>query len=214
MKKWIKMQLNLRNILLVASILIAGIWAYQTKMPVTKEEPVVILDPAKVVLVRTPGGMLEVATLIRTEEFSWSVSYKCWFINCPNIFSPKISKVRVPVHYVYRVPLSEQWELVPRGDYYELTVPGLEPSRPVGIESSKLEIETKGGWVAPADSYSQEATMKQLGPELDKRAGQETYLQLAQTTAAKTIEEFARKWISEQKAIFNMPIRVRFKTSL
>jgi hypothetical protein len=178
-----------------------------------KQERVVIADPARIVVIRTPGGMLEVATITREEEFGWSTRYQCPLIDCPAILRKTVSKVRVPVHYVYRVPLAETWSLVPRGDHFELTVPGLEPQSPVAFETAKLQVETSRGWFTPPAHGNEQALVRELGSELGRRSGQERYLTIAQPHASKTVEEFARKWMAEQKLPTDKPIRVRFRSS-
>lgn len=194
-----------------AALGVVGIYEMKTNKP--KQEAVVVIDSARVVVVRTPGGLLEVAALTRSEEFAWSTRYQCPLIDCSGILHKTVSRVRVPVHYVYRVPLAENWELTSRPDHYELTVPALEPEKPVAIDTAKLQIESTRGWLTPPALRNERALMQRLGPELEQRGGKESYLALAQPQAAKTVEEFARKWMAEQGLSAGKPIRVQFRSS-
>ena len=42
-----------------------------------KEGPLPVLAIDEIVILRTPGGMLEVTTLVRKEEFRWSTQHTC-----------------------------------------------------------------------------------------------------------------------------------------
>ena len=181
----------------------AARWAWQRDTSMT------MLDPAQIILIRTPGGMLEVGKLIRTEEFGWSSRYNCPIIDCPDLFKPTISRVRVRAHYVYRIPLAAQWKLEPRGTHYALAVPEMEPQRPVSFETSTMEIATeRQGWFSPPSAPNREAVVRHMGPELDRRSAQPQYLQATREQAAQTVQEFARKWMREQGLGKDLPIRV------
>lgn len=178
----------------------------------SRQQKVVALDPAQVIILRTPGGMLEVATLNRVEEFGWQTKYTCPVIDCEKLFGATITRVRAPVHYVYRVPLAETWELRPEGDGYLLVVPPAVPSLPVAVETAKMQFETQGGWSSPNREMNVQSTLRQLGPELERRATLPQYLALQQPHAAKTVEEFAQKWMREQGKPAPKKIRVMFRS--
>ncbi len=161
------MRLSFKMTAMAAAIALAGVGVYQVNRP--KQEVVATLDAAKIVVIRTPGGMLEAATLERQEEFGWSTQYRCPLIDCPALLQKTISKVRVPVHYVYRVPLAGSWQLVPKGDHYELTVPGLEVQSPIAFDTTKLQVETTRGWFTPPGRGNEQSLIRELGPELKRR---------------------------------------------
>lgn len=48
----------------------------------SKEQAVAVLAKDEIVILRTPGGMLEVSTLIRNEVFQWSTEYTCLPLDC------------------------------------------------------------------------------------------------------------------------------------
>jgi hypothetical protein len=178
-----------------------------------QEHAVESLDRAKIIVVRTPGGMLEVATLQKAEEFGWQAKYECPWIDCSFALKPTISKVRVQVHYVYRLPLADTWELRLQGDHYELSVPDLRPKSPVAFDTSTLQVESSTGWFSPTQRSNEQALMRQLGPELEKRAGQDAYIRAVLPHAEKTVQEFAAKWMTEQKVAAGKPIKVSFRYS-
>ena len=177
-----------------------------------QERPVATLDPAQVVLVRTPGGFLEVGTLQKVEEFGWSSRYTCPLIDCPALLTPTISRVRVRAHFVYRVPLAAEWKLVPRGDHYELTVPAPQLQVPVAFDTDDMQVlTTEQSWLSPPVAANREAVVRHLGPELANRGTAPAYLHAQRPNADKTVQEFARKWMLEQGAKPRLPIRVQFE---
>jgi hypothetical protein len=178
---------------------------------VLAEQSVIRLDPAQVIFVRTPGGMLEAARMNRVEEFGWSSRYTCPWIDCPSLLKPTISRVRIRAHYIYQVPLAAEWKLELRDGTYELTVPDLKPLHPVAFETMSMDIETKReGWFSPPSGPNRENVVRHLGPELNRRSLQAHYVSAQREEAALRIQEFARKWMREQGISSTVAIRVKF----
>lgn len=178
-----------------------------------KEHALPVLAKDEIVILRTPGGMLEVTTLIRNEEFRWSTKHTCPIINCEKLFGATVSEVRVPVHYTYRIPLNTEWKLKLEKDHFDLAAPLPEAKLPAAIFTEKLEIRTDKTWFSPRKGEHREAVIRSLGSEFDRRAIQKTYLDAQREDARKTIAEFAQKWMLEQGVAANLrgyPIRVNF----
>lgn len=176
------------------------------------QQEVKLLDPAQVIVLRTPGGMLEVATLQRVEEFGWQTTYTCPVIDCGKLLGATVTRVRVPVHYTYRIPLADTWELRPDGKDYVLVVPAVQPALPPAIDTARLQLETSGGWTSPGQDLNVQSTLRQLGPELERRSTQPHYLKMQEPHAAETVAEFARKWMREQGKAAEGSLRVIFKS--
>ncbi len=187
--------------------LAAGPWRWGTQQQAT-----VVLDPDAVRVVRTPGGMLEVATLQKPEEFGWRVSHTCPLLDCSELLGSTTSHVRVTAHYTYRIPLAANWTLTLRQGRYELRVPALEPADPVAFDTQGMQVRTeRTRWLSPAAAPNREAVVRQLGPELARRARQDHYLRLAEEGAAATVTEFAQRWLREQgQPPLAAPLTVRF----
>lgn len=208
------MRISVRTTLIALATLIACAGLVVTYRASGRHEKAVeTIDPARIIVVRTPGGFLEVADLQKIEEFGWQAKYECPVFDCGLLLTPAISRVRVPVHYVYRLPLAETWELRLNGDQYELAVPGLLPKSPVAFDTTKLQIDSSRGWLSPTLRSNEQALMRQLGPELDKRAGQDSYLRAVMPTAEQTVREFAAKWMREQGVGSGRSVRVQFRYS-
>lgn len=178
----------------------------------TREERVSQLDPAQVIVLRTPGGFLEVSTLVKNEEFGWRSAYTCLGRDCGPLLGERTGRIRVPVHYTWRIPLADHWTLRPEGEAYVLSVPAPQPLLPPAIDVGQSEFTSeKGGLVAPAEAPNQAMLLKHLGPELQQRAQRTDYLRAQLPAAEKTVQEFARKWMAEQDVRAGRPIKVEFR---
>lgn len=169
--------------------------------------------PDEIILLRTPGGMLEVSTLVRNEEFKWSTAYTCPIVKCDELFGKTVSELRVPVHYTYRIALASTWTLRLRNGRYEVSVPKEIPSSPAAIDISKLEIKSHGGWLSPNMLEHRESLLIHFGPEINRRALQDKYIIAQRAIAKTTVEEFARKWMIEQgkgKMTSDYPVKILF----
>ena len=199
--------------LLVLVVIVVAALVFKGASPFgTREVRQVMLDPDRVVVLRTPGGFLEVSTLVKAEEFRWRSSFTCLGSDCGGLLGQRIGQVRLPVHYTYRIPLAETWTLTLDGDAYVLTVPAPKPLLPPGIDIGKAEFSSEtGGLLAPSRAANQEILLKNLGPELAQRAQRAEYLQLQMPAAEKTVKEFAEKWMKAQTRGPGRPVRVEFK---
>ena len=194
------------------AFLLVCLVAYAMYSP-TSETKITRLAKDEILVLRTPGGMLEASTLVKNEEFAWSTKHTCPIIDCGEFLKATISEIRIPVHYTYRIPLSEIWTLKSKGTHYELTVPMEEPKLPVAIDFTKMELKTNRGWLSPNTQGNRESLLRQLGPELARRSIQKHYIDAQRDEAQKTVVEFAGKWMKEQgleKRRSDMPIKVVF----
>jgi hypothetical protein len=167
--------------------------SYKTREAIGSEH----LAADKYRVVRTPGGMLEVSTLSKQEKISRQTSWTCPLDLCSKL--PKTtSEISAEVHYTYRVPLAEYWVLEKISDEplrYRLKAPKLEPKLPVAVSLSTIRESSNKEIISPSGPVLQKM-LPYLGQELANRAVTAPYIQAQNDAAAKTIEEFARKWMS------------------
>jgi hypothetical protein len=195
----------------IAVLTVVGVWHQLAKIGAVREQKVESLDPARIELIRTPGGFLQVGAIAKSEEFGWQTAWECPIVDCTQL--PRtISKVRVKAQYVYRIPLAAEWRLEPEGDHYKLTVPPVQLQRPVAFDTGSMEIVTTEQSVfSPAAAPNRENAVRHLGPELAQRGASPAYLDAQQRNAEQTVREFARKWMLEQGKKTERPIQVVFK---
>lgn len=194
----------------IAALALLALWNPQSRLGPTAQQPVEILDPARIQLIRTPGGYLQVGEMAKVEEFGWQTSWTCPFIDCSRL--PKtISRIRVKAHYVYRIPLAGQWRLEPEGSHYRLRVPALQVQAPVAFDTTRIEIvTTEKSVMSPAAGPNRDKALRHLGPELARRGASAAYLDAQQRAAEQTVREFAQKWLVEQGGKVERPIEVVF----
>jgi hypothetical protein len=200
--------------LLVGVVLLAGavvLWQRFFDRPGgAGGERVELLDPARVEVIRTPGGLLEVSTLLRVEEFGWRTAWECPLVDCSSLPST-VSRIRVKANYVYRIPLAPEWRLQPAGDHYRLQVPAVQLQVPVGIDTSSMEIVTTDTSVfSPATGPNRENAIRHLAPELAQRGASDSYIDAQRQAAQRTVGEFARKWMLQQGRKLDRPVEVTF----
>jgi hypothetical protein len=194
----------------IALLTVIGLGYQLARIGSVHEQKVEILDPARIELIRTPGGFLQVGAIAKVEEFGWQTAWECPLMDCTQL--PKtISKVRVKAQYVYRIPLAAEWRLEPEGDHYKLTVPPVQLQRPVAFDTGSMEIvTTEQSIFSPAAAPNRENAVRHLGPELAQRGASAAYLDAQQRNAEQTVREFARKWMLEQGKKTERPIQVVF----
>ena len=176
-----------------------------------KEQSQQVLDPARVVLLRTPGGLLEVGSLEKAEEFGWKTSWDCGPVaDCGKLFGTTVSRVRVRARYTYRIPLADEWRLERDGAQWRLQVPQVQLATPVPFHTGDVEINTTSGWLSPPAGPNRDLLLRNIGPELARRGAEPAYLQAQQPLAEKTVAEFARRWMREQRKGSDLPIHVTF----
>ncbi len=167
---------------------------YRTKEAMAAEH--LVGDKYKVV--RTPGGMLEVSTLRKQETIARKTSWKCPLDLCDGI--PKTTtQISAEAHYTYRVALAEYWVLEKVSEEpvrYRLKAPRLEPKLPVAVSLSTIREQSNEKIITPSGPTLQEM-QTYLEKELSIRAVDTAYLQAATEAAAKTVEEFAKKWMKD-----------------
>jgi len=194
----------------VVAIAMIGAWQQLDKPGSTTQTRVEVLDPAKVELIRTPGGFLQVTELRKVEEFAWQTGWACPVLDCSKL--PKtISKIRLKAHYVYRIPLASQWLLQPEGQHYLLSVPPLQLQQPVAFDTTSIEmVTTESSILSPPVAPNRDKLLRQLGPELAQRGAGAAYTDAQQLDAERTVREFAQKWMLEQGKKIERPIHIKF----
>ncbi len=194
----------------VATIVMIGAWKQLEKIGSVAETKVQILDPARLELIRTPGGFLQVTEMRKVEELAWQTGWACPVLDCSRL--PKtISRIRVKAHYVYRIPLAAHWRLEPHEQHYTLTVPPLQLQVPVAFDTASIEIiTTESSILSPSVAPNRETALRHLGPELAQRGGGSAYLYAQQLEAERTVREFAQRWILEQGKKIVRPIHIKF----
>jgi hypothetical protein len=184
-------------------LLIAGAFAlawYVLRPQGSEQGPVASNDIP--VVIRTNGGLLEVATIRHRRAFDLTNAFTILGYRVP--FCKETATYTVDAAITYRIRLAKRWV----GDYTDgtlhLSVPPPEPSLPVAFDTSRLRATLDACRLAPSLDTKDEL-LRSISGKLAKDAKGAGYVRLARGDEARaTIEEFARKWLLGQKR-YNLP---------
>lgn len=147
-----------------------------------------------VVVMRTPGGLLEVSTVSTEERFDSTTTHT--ILGVP--LGETVAQIRVPAVYRYHIALAKEWQVRVVGDALVVIAPRVEPSLPVAIDTSRLHAFAGGLW-APVTGPDAVATLQHmLTAELAKKAASPPLILMQREAARATVAEFVRKWVLDQ----------------
>lgn len=181
-------------IVVVAALMAWAGWHFYPATTTRIETTVVA--PEVPIVIRTEGGLLEVATVIAQERFTRSDTREFWGIH----LGTTVSQIQAPVHYRYHIALAKEWHVVIRGKTCIVQAPAIKPSLPVAFDTSAMQMYTHNGWARLNKQDNLAALAQSMTPELEKRALSAGYQQLVVEPARQTVREFVMQWlIKEQK---------------
>jgi len=143
------------------------------------------------VVMRTPGGRLEVATVTTDEHFSRRDTRHLWGLS----LGETVSEIRVPVTYRFHVELAREWVVTLEGTRATVRAPRLEPTVPVAFDTGAMQRSTRSGWARFDKDRNLAALERVVSAELSERARSPQALDLARDEARRTIAEFVTKWL-------------------
>lgn len=178
-------------------------WARQhgNPGPVSNDVPVVI---------RTNGGMLEVAKVKHRRTFNLTQVLTLAGIQVP--FCKASASYTVDTHVTYRVELARHWTVSYRDRRLRVTAPKLEPALPVAFDTSGMGTTLQQCPMIPRGT--QDDLLRSISGQLAKDARHPRYVSLARNQGAReTVREFVQKWLITQRSYDiprNTPIDVVF----
>jgi hypothetical protein len=146
------------------------------------------------IVMRTPGGLLEVSTVAAEESFDSNTEHRV--LGVP--VGRTVASVRVPAVYRYHVPLAPEWTFRRVGDTLIVIAPQVRPSLPVAIDTARMEAFSSGIWSPFTGGATVEALRRSISARLEKKAGSPELMLLQRESARRTVTEFVRKWVLEQ----------------
>jgi hypothetical protein len=201
-KRW---HLGLALSLLANTVL--AIWLWRAKPPAPPPLPT---EVGQAVVLRTPGGRLEVAELRQLESFEVSRDHDVLGVPMGSTYS----RVRVPAHYRYHVELAPEWRVrvLPDGGV-RVIAPRVQPTLPVAIDTAQLQTESRGLWSLFTGPAQLQALERGITAQLARKAATAPMLDRQREAARKTVAEFVGKWLmtqSEWRPHADRPVQVLF----
>ena len=80
----------------------------------------------------------------------------------------------------------------------------------IRVDLQKMELQTTRDWLSPSKAHNREVLLRELQPELARRALLPQYADAQREQARKTVAEFAQKWMREQGSAKAPAVKVRF----
>jgi hypothetical protein len=197
---------TLTALVLVAAALAGLGWRLD---PLSTRVETSVIAPEVPVIIRTEGGLLEVATIRAQERFTRADSREFWGIS----LGTTVSHIQAPVYYRYHIQLARQWRVVIKGKTCFVQAPAILPSLPVAFDTSKMQKYSQNGWARFNKDENLDTLERSLTPELEKRARSDSYRQLVEEPARKTVSEFVSKWLLKEQGWGSGPdykVDVRF----
>lgn len=147
------------------------------------------------VVMRTPGGLLEVSTITTEERFDSSVDHNV--LGVP--LGKTVAQVRVPAVYRYHIPLAKEWNIRVSGNALIVVAPPVQPTLPVAIDTGKLESFSIGLWSPITGSDAVASLQKSITAKLSEKAASQQLILMQREAARLTLGEFVQKWVVGQE---------------
>lgn len=168
----------------------------------TSEDPVSTIVNAvrsaprnEVIVLRTPGGLLEVARIEATEMLDATIEHEVLGIK----IGKTMPRIRVPAVYRYHIPLESEWRVVRADGVFTVVAPRIRPSLPVAVNFEQIQRDVAGSWVMLwTGDDDLELLERSVTQRLEDKAKSKDYLDRQREDARETVREFARKWITAQ----------------
>jgi len=150
----------------------------------------------EIMVMRTPGGLLEVSRINATEEFD--TRFVHLLLGVP--VGETVPRIRVPAVYRYHIELAPEWRVLRTSDTFTVVAPPVKPSLPVAVDLGRMEKESSGTWVLLPFTGTQalDDLERQVTARLAEKAALPAYVQMQREHARRTVAEFVRKWLVTQ----------------
>jgi hypothetical protein len=144
-------------------------------------------------VMRTPGGLLEVASLKAYERFTRRDSLK---IAGERIhLGTTVSEIEAAVHFRYHIEMAKEWPLTCDKGSCVVRAGKILPTLPAAIYSDEVRKRTHSGWGRFNKNENLEALERSLTGELSTRAVSDRNMAAATEAGRKTVGEFASTWL-------------------
>lgn len=150
----------------------------------------------EILVMRTRGGLLEVATIRATEQFDKKFVYTVLGLEV----GETVPHIRVPAVYRYHIELAPEWTVIRTGGVFTVVTPPVKSSLPVAVDLAHMEKDVGGTWMLiPFNERADlESLERDITSTLAAKADSPAYRQLQREAARETVTEFVKKWLVSQ----------------
>jgi len=190
------------GVLLLAALGVGGAIALSYSEPTSEAAASKILGAvrsaprAEVIVLRTPGGLLEVSRIHTTEVFDATIKHSIFGVEV----GETVPRIRLPAVYRYHIELAPEWRVVRADGIFTVVAPRVKPSLPVAVDFAGMRKDVAGTWILlPFTSTDDLDTLERsITAQLAEKAASRDYVDRQRADARETVREFARKWLVEQ----------------
>ena len=177
---------------IVLSLALNGYFAYRQWIaaPVTRTA----FSSGSAVVMRTPGGLLEVSRITAEERFDSTTDHTV--LGVP--VGRTVAQVRVPAVYRYHVPLAREWNIRLSGGTLIVVAPPVRPTLPVAIDTAGLQSFSAGLWSPITGAQAIASLQASITARLGEKASSQSLVLLQREAARRTLTEFVQKWVAGQ----------------
>ncbi|MDB5873582.1 MAG: hypothetical protein JWQ07_3024 [Ramlibacter sp.] len=147
------------------------------------------------VVMRSAGGLLEIATVTVYERFKRTDTKEFWGIP----LGTTVSIIQVPVTYRYHIEMAKEWPILINGKTAVVRAAEVKPSLPAAIDTAKMEKYSQNGWARFNKDENLELLERSISPELQTRANNAAIRQLAVDAGRQTVREFVTSWLLKEQ---------------
>lgn len=191
-----------RVLLLLLALAVVGVLAIGYSEPTGESAATKVLGAVRsaprpeVIVLRTPGGLLEVSRIQATEVIDATIEHSLFGIR----IGSTMPRIRVPAVYRYHIELEPEWRVVRADGVFTVVAPRVKPSLPVAVDFSGMEKDVAGTWILLPFTGNEDLDVLERGitAKLAEKAKSRDYLDRQREDARDTVREFARKWLVEQ----------------
>ena len=181
--------------LLAAGVVAAAGWLAYARFFAAPDVQTSVLSSGLPVVMRSPGGLLEIATVTVHERFRRSDTREFWGIS----LGTTVSIIQVPVTYRYHIEMAREWPIHLHGKTAVVRAAEVKPSLPVAIDTARMEKYTQSGWARFNKDENLELLQQSITPELRTRAATPALQQLATDAGRQTVREFVTTWLLREQ---------------
>lgn len=185
----------------VAAIAAVGWLAYDRLFGRSSVSETSVMASGIPVVMRSAGGLLEIATVTVFERFKRTDTRDFWGIP----LGTTVSIVQVPVTYRYHIEMAREWPILIDGKTALARAPEVKPSLPPAIDTSRMEKYTQSGWARFNKDENLELLERSITPELRARANNPAIRQLAIDAGRETVREFVTTWLLKEQGFKRDP---------
>jgi hypothetical protein len=151
----------------------------------------------EILVMRTPGGLLEVSRILATEQFDKRFVYTVLGMKV----GETVPHIRVPAVYRYHIELAPEWKIIRTDDVFMVVTPLVKPSLPVAVDLAHIDKDVGGTWILVPFNEDDDLNVleREITKALAQKAGSAAYLQLQREAARKAVTEFVKKWLVTQQ---------------